>query len=331
MGQVSHCTPAADRARCHGPTTGVPSVRRQYLSPVLAAAVAAVALTAGPAWAAPSFTRGGQAEAGDGNHTVTMEVPDAEGAGATTEVLLTAPSGFVPASCVAPVGWSCAVEGQRIRWTGGGVIAQLGKFGFQTAVPTVPGTHHFPVRQSGTDDTVNWTAGNGAPAITVASEEPPADGGDDEPRDPPEESTSEPEQPASDPEPSPAPASPRPTTATPAADGDAEADASATPSGSTAPRRTQGRSNGTTLEVAPDSVTATDAGATAPSVAAPDVADDPTLSTPAGGAAASTADTTVAGVGLDADGGRDRPWQQVLGAVLLVLAVAITGALHVRR
>lgn len=305
-------------------------MRRLHLPTVVAGAVAAVALTAGPAWAAPSFVSGGEAEAGDDSHDVTMQVPDAEGAGATTEVLLTAPDGFVPASCIGPVGWSCVVEGRRVRWTAGGGLPQVGTFGFRTAVPTTPGTYSFPVRQTGTEDTVTWTAGNGAPAMTVTGEQAPAEDGDDEPSAEPEDAPSEQEEPTTAPSPQassgPAPAA---TPADEGGDGDDATDGddgldgdTSDGDGSTAPTRTRGRSGGTTLEVAPDDRGA-EAGAAAPSVAAPDVA-GATAAAPAPDAAA----TTAAG----ADLGDDRwPWQQVLGAALLVLAVVITGALHLRR
>lgn len=306
-------------------------MRRKHLSTVVASAVLAVALTAGPAWAAPSFTTGDRAEAGDPDHAVTMQVPDAEGTGPTTDVVLRAPSGFVPSDCVAPVGWSCSVAEQQVTWSRGDALAQLGTFAFRTAVPAVPGTYAFPVRQAGTDGTVTWTAGNGAPAIIVDGEGPGADEepgteGEADPEPSPDSSTDPPpdgEQSSQDD--SGTPASPAGPTATPSDDGrDASGRDTATADsngGGTAPRRTEGRSNGTTLEITPADP-AEDR--TAPAVAAPDVADAPTSADTA--RPATGGDAAAAGLDVTADDRDGPPWQQLAGAALLVAAAALAVA-----
>ncbi len=302
-------------------------MRRQHLPTVVASALTAVALTAAPAWAAPSFTSGGQAEAGDPGHTVTMQVPDTEATGPTTEVRLTAPAGFVPSSCVQPVGWSCSVGGQQVTWTRGDALAQLGTFGFQTAVATTPGTYSFPVRQTGTAGSATWAAGSGAPTMTVTGPGPTDDGGEEQ--GPSEAPSSESDAGSGDGSDEaeeevapPTPATPDPSS-TPADGDEATASGDEPPdedTRGTAPTRTEGRTSGTTLEVTPGTTGAT--GAAEPAVAAPDVADEPAA---APATATTASDTAAAGAALETTAARSRPWQQLLGAALLALGGLLVG------
>lgn len=305
------------------------------------ASLALLAVLAAPAWAAPSFTSGGQAEAGAEGHPVTMQVPDVEQTGPTAKVTVTAPAGFTPSACVGPVGWQCLVEGRRITWTRG-AIGQLGTFGFQLTVPAAAGDYPFPVVQTGDAGTANWTPGNGAPVLSVTAADPPPDGGEGEgegtDEDPPAGGTEDPTPDQGGTEPaasgqqdagqdettgaSPAPAPDADASeATDPADQDTAGEDTSSDAG-TAPTRTQGRSSGTTLEITPGEQTA---GAQDPSVAAPDVAEEAApSSTPSD--VAGDAGTAVAGAASSSgQPGRDVQWQQLVGAALLAVGGGIVG------
>lgn len=234
---------------------------------------------------------------------------------------MTPPEGFVIEGCQPPEGWTCGVDGGAATYRPV-LLAELGPFGLTLTVPTKPGNYSIPVRQAyTTDPAVTWE-----PTLTVAAPEPDpeptqdtSDSGDtaDGDGDGTQDST------GSDPAPSPS----RSQAPSSTGDGD-DREAATGDSGSgssTTPRRTQGRSSGSSFDITPRRTTpsaAPTAGAAVdePAVAAPSLAagdDEP---------AAEDDDATavVAGDGTSGPGQPwSLPWQQWVGALLLLTGAAV--------
>lgn len=312
------------------------------LATTTAVSLAVVAALAVPAWAQPSFGDG-SAEA-NSTHTDTLTVPDDERVGTTTQVRMTAPTGFTPTGCTrASVLGDCTVEGQTVTWDGMGALPLT----FTVEVTAPVGSHTFRVTQVGDAGEVRWSVPMEvvSPDDTPSDEPSPTDGGSEQPTDegseqPSDNGSEQPSdqgngQPSDDPstdqtaseaptgdstpstQPSPASAGTASPTPAPSPTPTGDQSDAASSGGSTAPTRTQGRSSGTTLEITPGEPAGDD-----PTLAAPDVAEQPAVAAPAdANDTAPTGETAVAGTTEDAPG-REWPWQQVLGAALLA-----TGAL----
>lgn len=335
MSQMSGCGTADRTARW---TTSEPRWTIRRTAAIVAASLLLLVVAGVPAWAQASIAPA-EVEA-DTDTTLTLTVPepgeDNEEYGDTARVVVRAPTGFSGMVCgEMPVGWSCtpAEDGTHLTLTRTSPVglATTRDFGFTVHTAAVNGQYAFRVTQAdgppNEDDPP--TTVSSRPAVTVI-------GGDDPPEpDPEPDPEAQPTPPAddggsqddggtnSDPQPD-------DTIQDDGAQdgGDTASDASSsdtnstdgTSGGSTAPRRTEGRASGTTLEVTPGEPTDDD-----PSIATPDVADDPAIAPPDG--ADTTADddsTAVAATGTQAsEDPRGAPWQQWVGAAMLLAGGAV--------
>lgn len=328
---MSASGPAGRTARWSSADPGEWAIRA--LQTVLAS-LAVLAVLAVPAWAGASFSGGTELQA---NEPARLEllVTEEDRLGGTVQVAVAVPTGFEALGCTA-VGWDCGPpEDGRLVFTRNvvGTFVSSSLY-LDVRAGAVNGTHPFRVVQSNGEDEMVFR-----PAVTVVGGEDPAPRPTPSPTPAPSPAGREPDATASPgPAPSPSPASSSGSATTDAADGaggedradDAadgrDGDEGGSSGGSTAPRRTQGRSTGTTLEVTPGEAASQEQ----PDVVAPDVADGPAVARPDdGGGRGDVADedtaTVAAADGGPTDGGTggDVPWQQWVGGALLLLGAAV--------
>lgn len=305
---------------------------------IVAASLLLLVLAGVPAWAGSSFVEP-EVEA-DMDQPLTLTVtepedePDDEAYGDTARVVVTAPDGFTVIRCDStPVEWSCTVAEDETRLTltrtSPLALGTTYDFGFTVHTPVVNGTYKFAVTQAdGPPSEEDPPATRSSqPAVTVTggqtpkpkpSPTPPADDGGSQTDD--GGTTSGSGSQADD------PTGEDGGAGTDAGSGDSSTDT--TSGGSTAPRRTQGRASGTTLEIIPGEPIGGE-----PGVAPPDVADDPAITPP--GDTDPTADddsTAVAASGAQAsDEPPGAPWQQWVGAAMLLAGLATVGVRWLRQ
>ena len=294
--------------RSDGTIASVRPLRRSLIRArvVVAASTLVLVVTALPAFAGATLSSGATAQPGATGHQVTIALDP--GPSATWRVQVTPPEGFVVEGCQPPEGWTCGVEGRTATYQT--VLGELGPFGLALTVPSQPDSYPVTVRQShATDAAATWT-----PTLTVVAPEPATS---PRPTAPPDGDT---EAPATDdPTPSPSAADEADEAAAgDAADDDTEDDGGTT----TTPRRTQGRSAGSSFEVTPRRTAPSEAPADQPVVDQPAVA-SPSLATEDGTAQDDDEDGTAvaAGDGHGTSGSPSLPslpWQQWVGALLLL-------------
>lgn len=293
---------------------------------VVAVGGVVLALSAAPAWADSSFTAGAEAEANTEQHPLelTLTEPEKEDYGDTAKVTVVAADGFTVDGCQPePLRWDCTYEGRTVTFT----RAELGALAdatleFSVTTPGFNGDYTFSVTQA--DGAEEPATARSLPTVTVVGgEDPPAqdddgttDSGSTDGNDTTDDSagtntTSDDQDDGSD-----SAGEDDPET------GDQQETSDDSDSGgSTTPRRSEGRSAGTTLEVTPGESGDEDA-------ASSDVADDPAVAPPAD--AGDEQDTGAAAVTTIEEGqppapedGGGRPWQQPVGALLLVAGGAV--------
>jgi uncharacterized protein YcnI len=104
---------------------------------------------------------------GDGTATLTFAFDHSCDASPTTELVVALPEGATATDTVAPAGWSGAVAGNRVTFTGPGL--ETAEVGVTTRLVGRPGdTLHFPVLQrcadGGSYDWIDLTADSDYPA-----------------------------------------------------------------------------------------------------------------------------------------------------------------------
>ncbi len=314
---------------------------------ILAASLLLVVVAGVPAWAGASFTEP-EVEA-DSEQELRLRVtePEDEQYDDTVRVVVTAPAGFTIRDCESPTLGGCTVaeDGNRVTFTRTVALGDTHDLQFTVHTSPFNGQHAFRVTQA---DGPPAEEGEEPPATVSSAPEVTVIGGTDpepEPTTPADDGGSQDSggtgdsdtagdggsqdgggtdddatQPDSD--------SGTTTEGSPSSGDDGQETApgdSGSTGGSTAPRRTQGRSSGTTLEITPGEPTDDD-----PAIAPPAVADDPAVAPPSGAdrdrgdSAESTAAAAVGAQPSDQpDGGT--PWQQWVGAAMLLAGLATVG------
>ncbi len=323
---------------------------------LVAASLLLVVVTGVPAWAGASITPAEVEADIDQGLTLTVTEPgeENEAYGDTARVVVRPPTGFTMISCGnTPVGWSCATaeDGTHLTLTRTSplALANTRDFGFTVHTSPINGQYAFRVTQA---DGPPPAEGEDPPATVTSRPAVSVIGGQDPP-----------------PEPKPTPTpSPKADDSSGADDSGDSADGGGTDDGggtndgaqtgdedgpapdeddqdagtedtgtsdsgstggSTAPRRTQGRASGTTLEITPGEPVADD-----PAIAPPAVADDPAVAPPSRGEDRSTADSTAAaaaGASASDQPGRGSPWQQWVGGAMLLAGLATVGVRWLRQ
>lgn len=342
MRQMSACGAADRTARCPVPEPPRWTIRR---TAALAASLLLVVVVGVPAWAGASIAPTEVEADTEAALTLTVTEPTEEAAeayGDTARVVVGAPTGFTILGCESGLDWGCAVseDGTRVTFNRMVVLDTSYELQFTVHTATVNGPYAFRVTQAdgppaeeGEDPPTTITS---RPAVTVKNGKdpapeptPPADDGggsqdggatDDRATDGNGSGDSGTPSQASDDDP-PASGSAQ----------DTDSDDSGSTSGSTAPRRTQERATGTTLEITPGEPTDDD-----PAIAPPAVADDPAVAAPSGtqrddGSTSESTTAAAAGTQPSDQPGSGTPWQQWVGAAMLLAGLATVGVRWFRQ
>jgi uncharacterized protein YcnI len=105
---------------------------------------------------------------------VDLFLPSERDGARTTKVVLAMPEGFTARTCQEPVGWTCSVTADAVRWQDVARVRAESHFFFTMTVATRGGTYTLPVEQTYDDGTVSTFAGrpgtpDEAPVLTVTT------------------------------------------------------------------------------------------------------------------------------------------------------------------